>query len=153
MQTASHAPAATIRSARVDDAAALASLATHLGYPADEAAMRPRIERIAALDDYETYVAERGGVVIGFIGVTWKWSYTDDTPRAQILALVVDPAERGRGTGAALVAAAEEWGRQHGAGGIFVTTALHRERTHLFYERLGYAKTGFRYVKKLFQGG
>lgn len=146
-------PSVTIRTARLDDAAALATLATHLGYPADEAAMRPRIERIAASDDYETFVAERDGVVIGFTGVTWKWSYTDDTPRAQLLALVVDPAERGRGTGAALVAAVEGWARRQGAGGIFVTTALHRERTHLFYERLGYAKTGFRYVKKLSQGG
>ena len=150
MQT--HVPPAAIRPARADDAAALASLATHLGYPADEAAMRARMQRIAAADDYETFVAERGGAVIGFAGVTWKWSYTDDTPRAQLMALVVDPAERGRGTGAALVAAAEEWGRQQGAGGIFVTTALHRERTHRFYERLGYAQTGFRYVKKLSSG-
>jgi GNAT superfamily N-acetyltransferase len=145
-------PAAAIRTARLDDAAALASLATHLGYPADEAAMRPRIERITASDDYETFVAERDGVVVGFVGVTWKWSYTDDTPRAQLLALVVDPAERGRGTGAALVAAVEGWARRQGAGGIFVTTALHRERTHLFYERLGYDKTGLRYVKKLSRG-
>jgi GNAT superfamily N-acetyltransferase len=147
------APAATIRPAREDDAAALAALATHLGYPADEAAMRARMARIAASADYATLVAERGGAAIGFAGVTWKWSYTDDTPRAQLTALVVDPAERGRGTGAALVAAAEEWGRRQGAGRIFVTTALHRERTHRFYERLGYAQTGFRYIKKLAEDG
>lgn len=152
MQSSPQAPSIIIRPARTDDAAALASLVTHLGYPADEAALRGRMQHIGTSADYETFVAEREGNVVGFVGVTWKWSYTADHPRAQLLALVVDPAERGRGTGAALVAAAEEWGRRQGAGGIFVTTALHRERTHLFYERLGYEKTGLRYVKKLEDG-
>jgi hypothetical protein len=30
-----------------------------------------------------------------------------------------------------------------------VTTALHREGAHRFYERIGYAKTGLRYYKEL----
>jgi GNAT superfamily N-acetyltransferase len=153
MQSSTQTPGLIIRPARADDAAALASLVTHLGYPASEAALRARMQHIGASEDYETFVAECDGDVVGFVGVTWKWSYTEDHPRAQLLALVVDPAERGRGTGAALVAAAEAWGRRQGAGAIHVTTALHRERTHRFYERLGYDKTGLRYVKKLSREG
>jgi hypothetical protein len=31
---------------------------------------------------------------------------------------------------------------------VHLTTALHREGAHRFYERIGYARTGYRYVKK-----
>ena len=131
------------------DVPARAALTTHLGYPVSDVAMAGRMRRFLASGDYETLVAVADGRVVGYAGVTWKWSYTENTPRGQLLALVVDPAERGRGTGAALVAAAEAWAREHGAGSIHVTTAVHRERTHRFYERIGYARTGYRYVKSL----
>ncbi|HEX6749241.1 MAG TPA: GNAT family N-acetyltransferase [Longimicrobium sp.] len=138
----------TIRGAREDDAPALAELATHLGYPTDAAAMGGRLERVAAMPDHRTFVAERGGTVVGFVGVMRGWTYTSDDAYARILALVVAPGERGRGTGAALVDAAERWARGVGAGSIHVTTALHREGTHRFYERIGYARSGLRFVKK-----
>jgi len=141
-----------IRPARADDDTALAALARHLGYPADAAAMSARMARIRADDGYATFVAEVEGRVVGFAGAMWQWSYVDDARRSQLLALVVDPAERGRGTGAALVAAAEEWARGKGAGGIYLTTRMHRVDAHRFYERIGYQRTGYRYLKS-FGGG
>lgn len=140
--------APTIRPAADADVPALAELATHLGYPTSEAQMRARMQRIAAHADYATLVAESGGRVVGFVGLMWALSYVGDA-HARLLSLVVEPEERGRGTGAALVAAVEEWARARGASSVRLTTALHRERTHRFYERLGYARTGLRYVKKL----
>jgi GNAT superfamily N-acetyltransferase len=144
-------PAVTIRPAAETDAPALAALATHLGYPTGEAAMRERMWRIGAHADYATLVAESGGRVVGFVGLMWALSYVGDA-HVRLLSLVVEPAERGRGTGAALVAAVEEWGRVRGAASVRLTTALHRERTHRFYERLGYTRTGLRYVKNLPDG-
>jgi len=138
----------TIRDAADGDAPALAELATHLGYPTDAAAMRGRMARVAAMPDHRTLVAERGGVVVGFVGVMRGWTYTSDDAYARILTLVVAPDERGRGTGAALVEAAERWARGVGAGSIHVTTALHREGAHRFYERIGYERSGLRYVKQ-----
>jgi GNAT superfamily N-acetyltransferase len=138
-----------IRPARDEDVPALAALATHLGYPTDEPSMRTRMDRISTLPDHATFVAERAGRVVGFAGVSWGWSYNSDGPYAQLLALVVEPGERGMGTGAALVAAAERWAAEHGAGSITLTTALHREGAHRFYERIGYARTGHRYRKDL----
>lgn len=137
-----------IRLATMDDVPALASLATHLGYPTGEAAMRERMRQITADANYATLVAESGGRVIGYAGMTWKWSWVDDRRRGELLSLVVDPEVRGRGAGAALMAASEEWMRAHGAGSVHLTTALHRESAHRFYERIGYARTGYRYVKK-----
>jgi len=138
-----------IRTATLDDAPALAALSAHHGYPATAGAMRERLGRIAARDDYETFVAERDGRAVGYAGVMHGLSYVYDRPYARLLALVVEPEERGMGTGAALVAAAERWAREHGAGQLHLTTALHRDGAHRFYERLGYERTGVRYVRKL----
>jgi GNAT superfamily N-acetyltransferase len=138
-----------IRTALPADVPALAELATHLGYPATPEAMRERFDRIYGRDDYETYVAERDGRVVGFAGVMHGLSYVYDPPYARLLSLVVAPGERGSGTGAALVAAAERWARWRGAGQLHLTTALHRDGAHRFYERLGYERTGARYARKL----
>ncbi|SOD02023.1 N-acetylglutamate synthase, GNAT family [bacterium JGI 053] len=138
-----------IRTASPGDVPALAALATHLGYSTTPEAMGERLRRIGARDDYETYVAERDGRVVGFAGVMHGLSYLHDPPYARLLSLVVEPGERGRGTGAALVAAAERWARERGAAQLHLTAALHREGAHRFYERLGFERTGVRYARKL----
>jgi GNAT superfamily N-acetyltransferase len=143
------APAALIRIATPADTPALAALATHLGYPSTEAEMAARLEKIFGRDDYETFVAEREGRVVGFAGVMHGLSYVYDPPYARLLSLVVEPGERGRGTGAALMREAERWAREHGSGSLHLTTALYREGAHRFYEGLGYERTGARYLKKL----
>ena len=138
-----------LRAAAPADAAALGELCTHLGYPTGEEAMRRRLDAILPRDDYATFVAERGGRAVGFIGVMHGLSYNDDAPFGRVLALVVEPEERGKGTGAALLAEAERWAAAHGAEKVHLTTALHRDGAHRFYERCGYAHTGARYLKKL----
>jgi GNAT superfamily N-acetyltransferase len=145
----STAPPVRIRTATLADVPALAALATQLGYPTAPEDMRERLDRIRARDDYETYVAERAGRVVGFAGVMHGLSYVYDPPYARLLSLVVEPGERGSGIGAALVAATESWARAHGAGQLHLTTALHRDGAHRFYERLGYERTGARYARKL----
>jgi len=50
----------------------------------------------------------------------------------------VAEAQRSGGVGAALVAAAEEWARVKLCARIRVRSNVVRERTHRFYERLGY---------------
>jgi GNAT superfamily N-acetyltransferase len=47
-------------------------------------------------------------------------------------------AQRSGGVGAALVAAAEEWARVKSCARLRVRSNVVRERTHRFYERLGY---------------
>jgi len=145
----SSAPPVLIRAASMGDVPALAALATHLGYPATPEAMRERLGRILPRDDYATWVAERGGRVVGFAGAMHGLSYVYDPPYARLLSLVVEPEERGRGTGAALVAAVERWARGRGAERVHLTAALHRDGAHRFYERLGYERTGARYARKL----
>ena len=141
--------ASHVRPATPDDTAALASLMTHLGYPTDPGAMRRRMARIAALPEYATWVAEAQGAVTGMAGAMRGWGYNHDAPYARLTALVVDPAHRGRGTGAALVRAVEEWARVRGAGSLHLTTRLHRAEAHRFYLGLGFEETGKRFYKIL----
>lgn len=144
MQSSTH-----VRPAAPRDTAALAALISHLSYPTDTEAMRARMERISALPDHAAWVAESEGEVIGMVGAMLGWAFNYDAPYARILALVVDPAHRGRGAGAALVRAAEEWARAHGAGYIHLTTGNQRGDAHRFYTRLGYDDTGKRFHKRL----
>jgi len=65
-----------------------------------------------------------------------------ESPRhAEIRGLVVTASLRSYGIGAELVAVAEDWARTHGVSRIRVRSNLVRERTHAFYERLGYTTT------------
>lgn len=138
-----------IRTARPEDAAGLALLMGHLGYPTTPEQMAARLERVLPDPDYRTLVAEVGGELVGMVGVFLGWAYSYDPAYARVLALVVDPSRRGGGVGAALMGAAEAWARESGAGSVHLTTAAHREGAHRFYERLGYEGTGLRYRKAL----
>jgi GNAT superfamily N-acetyltransferase len=138
-----------VRPAAPHDTAALAALMSHLGYPTDEAAMRVRMERISALPGYAAWVAESEGEVIGMVGAMIGWPFVFDAPYARILALVVHPAHRGRGAGAALVRTVEDWARSEGAAYLHLTTGNQRADAHRFYTRLGFADTGKRFHKQL----
>ena len=52
------------------------------------------------------------------------------------------------GVGRALVAFAEEHARELGCDGTWLVSGLHRkEEAHIFYQSLGFEKTGCRFVK------
>ena len=65
-----------------------------------------------------------------------------ESPRhAEIRGLIVTATLRGRGIGEQLVSHAEQWARERGVTRIRVRSNILRERTHAFYERLGYTVT------------
>ncbi|HEX8450697.1 MAG TPA: GNAT family N-acetyltransferase [Longimicrobium sp.] len=138
-----------VRPAAPEDTAALAALMSHLSYPTEPDAMRVRMERISALDGYAAWVAEAEGEVIGMVAAMIGWTLVYDDPFARILALVVDPAHRGKGAGAALVRTVEEWARTHGAGTLHLTAGNQRTEAHVFYRRMGFDDTGKRFFKRL----
>lgn len=142
-------PAATIRAGTEADSDEMVPLMIELGYPTTPEQMRTRMARIAAHPDYHTLVAERGGRVVGMVGVQRGIAWNNDAPWARVHSLAVLPEEQGRGTGAALMAAAEAWAREQGATSIHLTTNARREGAHRFYERIGYQNTGRRYIRGL----
>lgn len=72
-----------------------------------------------------------------------------DADVAWITSLIVRRCSRGRGVGRQLVLAAETTAREHGCARVAVTSAERRADAHAFYERIGYAYTGRRFVKQL----
>jgi GNAT superfamily N-acetyltransferase len=124
-----------IRAAEPRDLDAIAVLAGQLGYPATSEAMA---RRLAALGERDAVlVADDGGACVGWIHVSVIDSLESDR-FAEIRGLVVDERQRGGGAGAALVGAAEAWARNRGCPRVRVRSNVVRERTHRFYERLGY---------------
>lgn len=138
-----------IRLAVASDAPALARLLAELGYPAEPAEMPGRLAMMCADGTAAAFVADGGDGAVGLVTVGQRMVLHSATPVCQLTALVVRRDVRGRGVGAALVGAAENWARERGAVRIVVTTALHRAEAPLFYERLGYEHTGRRYVHLL----
>lgn len=138
-----------IRSARLDDAPALASLMTELGYPSTLAEVERRLPALLGSPEHRAFVVDEGDAPVGFAHAALKRTLQAD-PLVEIVALVVRSGSRGVGAGAALVAHAEAWAREQGVGRVVVRSNVTRERTHRFYLREGYTlgKTSHRFEKR-----
>jgi GNAT superfamily N-acetyltransferase len=139
----------SVRRAAASDAAAIADLSTQLGYSSAEPQAAARLASLEDHPDIRALVAEQGDRVIGFIGLMVFPAFHRDGLHGYITALVVDEEVRSGGAGAALLAAAETWFEERGVKRVNLTTALHREAAHGFYEKRGYTFTGKRFTKIL----
>ncbi len=134
-------PAIEIRPAEERDIPALTRLAGELGYPSTTEQVRERFSWIQADRTQATFVAAiDGDTVIGWISLSEAHSLESEA-RAEITGLIVDSKFRSGGTGRQLVERGEAWARQRGLAVVGVRSNVTRERTHSFYERLGYAVT------------
>jgi len=138
-----------IRGAEKSDAAALAELMGELGYPTRASDMEMRLEAISKEPHYRTFVAMNGARICGMIGTCCLYSYEHNNLGGRILALVVSDAVRGQGVGRALIEVAEKDFVARNVRRIALNTRFQREDAHKFYERLGYQKNGYRFVKEL----
>lgn len=127
-----------IRRAKARDAARLAELAGHLGYPATPAEIAQRLRTIKAASQHAVLVAESPDrKVIGWLHVSVS-PLLEVELRAEVNGLVVAEDERSRGTGALLLRAAEQWARRRGCKNMSVRSNVIRDRAHQFYLRHGY---------------
>jgi GNAT superfamily N-acetyltransferase len=126
---------ALVREASAVDADALAAETGELGYPTTTAQAR---DRLCLLDDPErtVLVAEVEGCLAGFVDVHVQRVVESD-PYAEVGGLVVNAGHRGEGLGAALLAAAADWGRSRGLAVMWIRANLAREGVHDFYPAVG----------------
>ena len=123
---------------------------TQLGYPCSPAEIPARLDAFARFPQAVALVATNGyGEVVGLITSHIVSSIHDNDPVAWLTTLVVLEDARGAGVGSALVKHIEEWASSNGAKRLSVTSALHREDTHAFYEKRDYERTGVRFGKRL----
>ena len=139
----------TVRATEADDVEALADLMTQLGYETRTSEMQMRMEAIRADTHYATFVAVNKGEVCGMIGTFTCYTYEHNSPSGRILALIVSEKMRGHGVGHALIAAAEKDLAGKNIRRVAVNTHFERKEAHEFYEKAGYTRNGFRFVKEL----
>ena len=143
--------AAVVRAATSADASRLAALSAELGYPVPAGDLAARLADLLARDGEIVLVAERPpGRVVGWVHGS-EQRLLESPRRCELLGLVVEAPERGRGVGRRLVLAVEEWARARGLEQMAVRSNVTRAESHPFYERLGYArvKTQHAYRKRL----
>src|SRR5207248_5108432 len=138
-----------IRDGKLSDAADLATLICQLGYETTTAEMESRLISILKDPRYKTLVALNDDKICGMLGTVSASSYLHNDSSGRIIALVVSRESRQRGIGTRLIAAAETNFIQRGITRVTVTTRFEREKAHQFYEKVGYARTGFRFAKNL----
>jgi len=126
-----------IRTARLDDAEAIATLSGQLGYPATSEQIAGRLEAILNREGMGTFVAEVDGIVVGWIHM-FGCERIESESSAEIGGLVVANGHRGAGVGAQLLAAGERWARGRGYDVVRVRSNVLREHAHRFYQREGY---------------
>jgi GNAT superfamily N-acetyltransferase len=135
--------------AAASDAPAIAELLAQLGYPAHADDV---VARLVHLNDSRAaiaLVAEAGGRVVGVVTGHVIRSIHSTPPVAWLTTLVVDSGAQHAGIGQALASAIEAWAGRQGAVRLSVTSGLHRDGAHAFYEHVGYERSGVRLTKVL----
>jgi GNAT superfamily N-acetyltransferase len=150
-------PLITIREASAVDFAALLRLLDEMDESmyegrghADEGDIRALYEAILADRDQRLLVAEDGERLVGSAHVMVLRHIGRSLPRSAVVeGVVVDPAYRGKGVGAALMRAAAEAAREAGCYKLTLTSNLARTGAHRFYSRLGWKRTHYGYSLEL----
>ena len=144
-----------IREAVDADAAAVAALINDLGYRVTAGDISKRLADLKAAGE-PSLLAQADGETIGC--VTWHVTPVLHRPGpvGRITLLVVAAPFRGNGIGKRLVEAVETRLEERGCVLAEVTSNLKRAEAHLFYQRLGFERTSYRFGKPiapLNQGG
>ena len=141
----------TVRTANLQDVAAIARLSDELGYPCDAAAIEARVRKVTAQKHHLLLVAQNDrGEVCGWLHA-FGADYIESGFRVELAGLVVAKAAQRSGIGSHLVGEAERWARGIGAEFISVRSNINRAESHPFYQKLGYElkKTQQVYRKRL----
>ena len=141
-----------IRPATLDDVREIARLLAQL-WPTrkiDLSAVETLTGKYINNSHYLLFVYERDGQLLGLISISFRWSFYQQAKAAIIEELIVNESERKTGIGRKLVDFAEKKIRQKPeVRGIELSSALHREATHSFWEHLGYSKSSYHFEKKI----
>ena len=135
----------SIRKAREQDCAEVARLASQLGYPASDEAMRLRLRRLLASSSDVVFVAGTHGGLVGWIHAVLSQALESDF-RVEIAGLVVDERFLRKGVGRGLVERVEKWAIGRGVKQTVVRCRTTRAGAHQFYESIGYSRAKMQIV-------
>ncbi|WP_176256832.1 GNAT family N-acetyltransferase [Derxia lacustris] len=135
----------SLRNLAADDAVAAAGLLEELGYPATPADVARRLTQLEQWPDQCAFVACLDRLPVGLCQVQGVRLIASDG-YAEVQALVVTQACRGRGVGRALLRHAVEWAGARGYARVRLRSGTQREAAHRFYEANGFARAKASYA-------
>jgi GNAT superfamily N-acetyltransferase len=94
-------------------------------------------------------LAELDGAPAGCAFLVTSIDYFTQRPHAHLSVLAVDKSAEGKGVGSALLAASEQWARDHGSDRLTLSALVTNARARGLYERRGYSGEYIRYVLPL----
>jgi GNAT superfamily N-acetyltransferase len=136
-----------LREAKFEDYEEIAVLCNQLGYQTESSDIPHRLKQINDLDQHAVFVAELDHRVIGWIHV-YVCPLLVSPHQSQLGGLVVHEDQRGKGIGEKLMEQAEAWSRTRSCQLLTVYTNIIRNRTHGFYENLGYQNIKTEYLMR-----
>ena len=134
-----------IRKSVSSDLDSISNLLNQLGY-------NPQIDQIKNTIDSttsEVYIAEDSGIIVGLMSLIYFDYFPTTEKICRITSIVVDETQRNKGIGSKLIEFVKSEGKKRKCMGIEITTSTERHETHVYYEKLGFVKTSFRYYKSL----
>ena len=120
-----------------------------LGYSISAHDLDDRITQMQKDGNYQINVATKNGSIIGFIGISMGFAFEIPGRVMNIIALAVSARHQGSGVGSALMRMAEDLGRANHVSAILVNSGMSREAAHRFYEKQGFNKKGYGFMKKI----
>ncbi len=127
-----------IRIAQISDLPRLSDLVNQLGYQLSEAILKDRLDEYLSDPCKSIFVAEHNHQVAGFLSYHILPQFHSEELHLRIVSLVVDQAHRRKGVGKFLILEAERIAKMRGCACIELTSAMHREKAHAFYQSLGF---------------
>ena len=138
-----------VRPAEAGDLAAVAGLAAELAqsFAFSEERFRASYPSLLAEQDARLLLAAHGQRVLGYLLGFRHLTFYANGPVAWVEEIVVRPDGRGRGVGAALMSAFEQWAAAQGC----ALVALATRRAGPFYRAVGYEESAV-YFRKVLAG-
>lgn len=135
--------ALSLRPAGPDDVLALMEMLRHFyaedRIPLDAPRVRRGLDQLMADASLGAVLfAEAQGVRVGYLVLGWCFSIEQGGRHVLLDELYLEPSARGRGLGAALLAAACDWARDHGAEVLRLEVNRHNPRAKALYLRHGF---------------
>ena len=104
---------------------------------------RGRLGEAMSAERSAILVVEEGGALIGFCSAYLDLDSVRFGQRCWVEDFAVDPRQRSKGVGAALLAAVKDWARSAGATHLELDSGLARTDAHRFYEREGATRQSY----------
>ncbi|GHT81292.1 acetyltransferase [Betaproteobacteria bacterium] len=139
-----------IRPATPSDFGAIYALIKILGHDLAFDGMRQiYLENLNHPDLHYRVAVNDAARVVGFISLSLQKHLHHAAIIGEIQELIIEPACRGQNIGQALLRHVEQIARQAGAVTVELSTNMRRLDAHRFYEREGFTRSHYRFVKEL----